>query len=186
MSRKSIILTVIIGGLAILGILAFNISSNITRDLNLLTDESNDGQRANIEELVITETRDGQKHWEVYANSAQYDNSKNMAVLTDVKGNFYKEGKVILSFDAPVATYNAKIKEIVLTGGSRAATDNDILITAEEISWTGSKDEITAKKNVKIRRADELYVTSDESSFNTDFTKLKLRGNSLANVYKKN
>ncbi|OGI04342.1 MAG: hypothetical protein A2287_05075 [Candidatus Melainabacteria bacterium RIFOXYA12_FULL_32_12] len=187
MSKKSVILTTVIGILSILGFLAFNISSNITRDINLLSDESNnDSKRANIEELVITETREGQKFWEVYATSGQYSDNKNMAVLTNIKGNFYKEGKVVLSFDAPVATYISRNKEIRLSGGSRAATNNDILITSKELTWTGGKDEILAKGNVKIKKSDELIITSDKSSFNTDFTYLKLMGNSETNVYKKN
>lgn len=177
----------IIGILLILGIWAFITASNITRDVKLASNELDaEADKAKIEELIITETRDGEKFWEVYANSGQYDGNKKGARLTEVKGNFYKEGKVVLSFDAPEALYIEQNKEIKLTGGSRAATNEAIYITADEISWTGNKDEITATGNVKILKSKDFLIKSDKSTFNTDFTNLKVMGNSQTNVYKKN
>lgn len=187
MSKKSIISILIIGSLILLGLWAFIVSYQITSSMKSTYDNPNAiNEKANIEELIITETREGQKFWEVYAKSGQYDDNQKGAKLTNIKGNFYKEGKVILSFDAPTAFYISQNKEVKLTGGSRIITDKDILITAQNISWTGTIDEIMANGNVKIRKANEFLITSDDSVFNTDFTKLKVTGNSETNVYKKN
>jgi lipopolysaccharide assembly outer membrane protein LptD (OstA) len=158
----------------------------MTRNVNTNKDSGSDSDKARIEELVIIETKDGVKFWEVYADSGYYDGTGQNAILTDIKGNFYRDGNVVLSFDAPIAVYTSKDKEIRLKGGTRAATKNDVLITAKELSWKGSQDEIVAQGDVKIRKSEDLLITSDSSIFNTDFTKIKLKGNSFTNVYKKN
>jgi len=187
MSKKTIILIVIIAAITLISGWAFVVSSNITRDIKKKESQNTfEEDQTSVEELVITETREGQKFWEVYAESGQYDSSRSTAKLSNVKGNFYRNKKVVLSFDAPSAIYTAKNKEIRLIGGSRAATDSSILITSNELNWAGNRDKITAIGHVKIKRADQIMITSDRSDFSTDFKKISVSGDSKTNVYRKN
>lgn len=187
MSKKLTISLIIIAVITVLSIWAFNSSMNLTKNVNRFEQEEDlDGaDKAKVEELIITETRNSQKFWEVYASSGQYDHEKNMAKLTEVKGNFYKNNKVVLSFDAPIAFYNDKNKEIKLSGGARALTDDNVFITAKEFNWAGNKDEITAKNNVRISRG-QFLSTGNLSKFSTDFSRFEMSGNVKTNMFKSN
>lgn len=187
MSKKTITSIILIIMLALLSLWAFNSSSKIMNKFKKANIEKSTvkNEDVNAEELVITETRDGQKYWEIYANSGHYDQAKNKALLNNIKGNFYKNNKVILSFEAPSAIYSQKNKEIVLTGGAKAATNNDIYISAHELKWTGNDQEIFASGNVKIRKAQNILTLSDKSVFTTDLSQLKLIGNSQTKLYEK-
>ncbi len=70
-----------------------------------------------------------------------------------------------------------------MQNGAHAANNKNIVISAEEIRWIGTEDKIVAKGNVKIIKDAELLTTSDGSSFNTNFSNLKLTGNANTYVY---
>ena len=70
-----------------------------------------------------------------------------------------------------------------MKGGAEAATNKEIFIEADEICWTGSKDNINANGNVKIIRDNQVMTVSDKSSFDTDFTNLEISGDSNTYVY---
>lgn len=186
MSKKLIISISIIAALVILSVWAFGVSSEITSKLEMAQEQNhNVEEKVNVEELIITETREGKKFWEVYATSGRYENDSNQAILSDIIGNFYKDNKVVMSFKAPKALYNEKKKEIILSGGAYAATADKINIFSNNLKWSSNKDEIYANGNVKIKKDNDFISTGDGSVFNTDFTKFKISGNSQTNVYLK-
>ncbi|OGI00571.1 MAG: LPS export ABC transporter periplasmic protein LptC [Candidatus Melainabacteria bacterium GWF2_32_7] len=183
MTKKSIFSLLILVILGTLSIWAFLFSKSLMGNVHISEEESVGDEQVTIKELVITETRNGQKFWEIYAETGYYDNGNNIAVLKNIAGNFYKEDNVILSVISPEATFNNKNKEIKLHGGAQAANDKGVFIRADEICWAGSKDEVTAKGNVKIIKEEGLMTVSDKSSFDTDFSNLKLTGNVNAYVF---
>ncbi len=181
MTKKTIFSLILLAVFGILSIFAFIVSKNIMKDINMSAHNPTSDEQITLKELIITETKEGQKFWEVYADSGYYNNGTDIAVLKNITGNFYKDGKIILSVASPIAVYNRKKKEITLKGGARAANDKGIYIKAEEICWTGANDEIKARGNVKIIRNNQVMTVSDESSFDTGFTNLEISGN--ANTY---
>ncbi|OGI03366.1 MAG: LPS export ABC transporter periplasmic protein LptC [Candidatus Melainabacteria bacterium GWF2_37_15] len=183
MTKKSIFSLLILVILGTLSIWAFLFSKSLMGNVHISEEESVGDEQVAIKELVITETKNGQKFWEVYAETGHYDNGNNIAVLKNIAGNFYKDDGVVLSVQSPEATFNKDNKEIKLQGGAQAANNKGVYIRADEICWTGSKDEVTAKGNVKIIKEDGLMTVSDESSFDTDFTNLKLSGNVNSYVF---
>lgn len=184
MRKRSIFSIVALGVLLILSVFAFIMSKSMLKDADIVEQDTVGDERVTIKELIITETKDGKKFWELYAESGRYDNGTNLANLTNIKGNFYsEEGKVVLSVMSPKATFDNIKKEIKLHGGAEAANNREVYIKADEIRWTGAKDRIKAKGNVKIIKEGELMTVSDESSFNTDFSDLKLSGNTNAYVF---
>ncbi len=183
MSKRSLFSLILLGILGILSIWAFIISKNIMRDIKLSEGKTLAGEEINMEELIITETKNGEKFWEVYADSGYYDNETNIAILKDITGNFYKEGEVNLSVASPIANYDSDKKQIILKGGAQAVNINDVYIKAEEICWTGSKNEIEARGNVRIIREENVLTVSDRSVFDTDFTNLKISGDSNTYVF---
>lgn len=184
MSKKLIVSILIIGMIIALSIWAFVVSSNITKSVEKASIEPDKrSENINAENLIITETKSGQKYWEVCAKSGNYDNKNTTVVLKNVKGNLYKDNNITLSFDAPIGIYSEKTKEIRLKGGSRALTDKDIFVSADQLTFFGKKDLFFADGNVKIRQTGKLLTFSDQSVFNSDFTDLKIIGNAKTLVY---
>jgi len=177
MSKKLVISLSIITAITILSFWAFFVSKNMTKNV-VKQDEvqSISDENLNVKEMVLTESKDGKKYWELYAVSGEYDSATNQVHLKNVKGNFYKNDKVVLSFDSPFATYYDRDKDVKLSGGARAATENKILVTAREIYWKGKNDEISAKGNVKIRRETGLLVTGECAVFSTKLSRIKMIG----------
>lgn len=187
MSKKLILSIVLITVIVAACVWAFIFSFQITKNLDQMSlkssDNSSAGNNSNAENLIVTETKNGQKYWELVAGSGFYDEKKDIVVLKKVKGNFYKDNNIILSFDAPRGQYNQKNKEIFLSGGARALTDKDVFIKAREILLEGKKDLVFASGDVRIKQADKVLTLSDKSVFNTTFTFLKNTGRAQTFVY---
>lgn len=186
MSKKMMVSLGAIGFIIIVSIWAFITSLKISdefKNTQVTIDKNQD--EAVIEKPFITETKDGIKYWEIYADSGSYDSTKNGALLKNVKGNFYKQNKVVLSFEAPIGVYCQKTKEVRLKNGAKAATNSDVLITANEMYWVGKKNQITCSRNTKIHKLHQFATKSDSAIFNTDFSKFKIIGKSETYVLKK-
>ena len=183
MSKKTLFSIILLGTFGFLCIWAFSTSKSILGETSLSQKNTPAGERINLKELIILETKEGQKFWEVYADSGYYEKAGDIAILKNISGNFFKDGKIVFSVASPEATYNNDRKEVTLKGGASAANDRNVYIEADEICWAGTKDKITARGNVKIMRNDEFLTVSEESSFDTDFTNLELSGNSKTYVF---
>lgn len=184
MNKKSIISLLILLILGGLSVGAFFTSRNIMGKTAVIQPETEGDERINIKELVILETKEGKKFWEIYADSGKYNNGNNIAILENIICNFYIEDKVVLSVSAPNAEYNYNTKEVKVYGGAKAANDKNVYITADVINWTGSKDKVTANGNVKIiKENDGLMTVSQKASFDTDFTSMELSGDASTYVY---
>jgi LPS export ABC transporter protein LptC len=174
---------IFIGIVILISLWAFYLSYNMTKDIKL-QEKISKGEQVNVNELVITETRDGHKYWEVYAKEGEYDSSKNLVILKDTMGNFYQDNEVVMSFKAPRGTYNSLEKEIKLLDNAEILSKDDFFITANQIIWKGTIDEIVAKGNVKVVKSSELVTYSDKSVFNKEFTIFKIIGNTKSEMLK--
>lgn len=184
MNKRAIFSIIFLVAVIILSLWAFIMSGNILKKTEVA--EKNDSgisEEITLRELVITETREGKKFWEVYADSGRYDNGSNVAILKNITGNFYDGDKVILSLSSPTATYDNNTKEIKLQGGVEAMNDKNVYLRADEVSWKGAKNNIVASGNVKIIRENQVMTVSDKSVFNTDFSNLEISGNSNTYVF---
>ena len=55
-------------------------------------------QEVDVSSMILTETRNEQKYWEIYGESGTYDSDVKVALLTSVIGNIYKNNEVAMSF----------------------------------------------------------------------------------------
>jgi len=186
MSKKLKISLSILIILIILSSWAFFVSTRMTKNIKKAPDNQPiSDENVAVQELILTESKNGKKFWELCATSGNYDSATEQVYLKNVKGNFYKNNKVVLSFDSPDATYYDKSKQVKLYGGARAATDSNILITSKELYWKGKNDEIVAKYDVKIRRSSNILVTGNESIFTPKLSKIKMIGQVKTSLLKK-
>ena len=165
-------------------ILAFVFSNKWTRDFQkfLLTQGSVEYAKAN--DIVLTETKEGIKDWEVYAAYGEYDTAKVKVTLTDIVGNYYKNNEVIMSFTAPKGTYDSNIKKIELTDGVRIVAKDNMELTAEKIYWVTSEDKIYAEGNIVYNNNNEMIALSDKASTTTDLSFIEIINNAEVRIYK--
>ncbi|MDD3593765.1 MAG: LPS export ABC transporter periplasmic protein LptC [Candidatus Gastranaerophilales bacterium] len=170
---------------AVLGVAAFIFSARITADFKKALSGDGSLESVTIKDIVITETKDGIKYWEIYSAIGEYDSTKVNAKLTDIVGNYYQKGKVIMSFTAPTGIYSADKKKVTLTGGVRVVGEDDTEITANEASWATADDKVYAHGNVVIRKQYEIVALSNSASITTDFKKIEIYDNTELRIYKK-
>lgn len=186
MSKKVKFSLIFITFLLIVSIIGFWQAKKITANFEKpQTNTNQESEKIKIKDMLITETKDGQKYWEVFASLGEYTNTKNKATLTDVVGNFYKEGKVSVSFKADAGMYESDIKRITLNSKALIIAEDGTSLSADKIVWEGSTDKIKAFGHVQIIKDDSLYATCDRSEFTSDFQKFKTFDNTTTKVYSK-
>ena len=94
--------------LFILITVAFIFAGKWTRDFQEFLTSHGSVEHATVRDVVITETKDGIKDWEVYAAMAEYDNDNVTATMHDIVGNYYKNGDDGRGVDA-----NPKVPDLV-------------------------------------------------------------------------
>ena len=96
-----------IGALAVIvGVLvwAFISAGVITHNFNrsqLQTDQ--DRQEALMQGIILTETKDEKKYWEIYGETGNYDSKNGVAMLNNVIGNFYDDKNDCLLYTSDAA-----------------------------------------------------------------------------------
>ena len=180
-TKFSIIFIFIILGL---GIIAFIFASKWTRDFQELLKSQGAIEHAKVNDVVITETKDGLKYWEIYAAVGEYDADKIQATLTDIVGNYYQNNEVVMSFTAPKGVYNSENKEVSLLENVRVVGKDDAEMTTDKLSWVTTDNIIKAEGNVTINKANELIALSNKATLTTDFKKIEIIENAELRIYK--
>lgn len=139
-----------------------------------------------VENILLTETKDGKKYWEIHGKSGQYIDKKDRIIMNDVIGNFYDEkGSVILSFAGDKGEYETKTRRVILTKNAKLATKDYTQMNADKMTWEGSKDLIHAEGHIKAVRGDEAVITCDRTVFSTDFDCFRVYGHTTTKLYEK-
>ncbi len=172
---------------AIVGLLAWAfisagvITHNFTRS-QLQTDQ--DRQEAMINGIILTETKDEKKYWEIYGETGNYDSKNGVAMLNNVIGNFYDENnEVSMSFESSKGTYNEKKEQIILYEDTFIVLKDLTTLRANKLVWTGKDIPIVAEGNVRITRKSDLLATAKKVEISPDYNTFKIIGNTVSKVY---
>lgn len=172
---------------AIVGLLAWAFISAgvITHNFNrsqLQTDQ--DRQEAMINGIILTETKDEKKYWEIYGETGNYDSKNGVAMLNNVIGNFYDENnEVSMSFESSKGTYNEKKEQIILYEDTFIVLKDLTTLRANKLVWSGKDIPIVAEGNVRITRKSDLLSTAKKVEISPDYNKFKIIGNTVSKVY---
>lgn len=172
---------------AIVGLLAWAFISAgvITHNFNrsqLQTDQ--DRQEAMINGIILTETKDEKKYWEIYGETGNYDSKNGVAMLNNVVGNFYDENnEVSMSFESSKGTYNEKKEQIILYDDTFIVLKDLTTLRANKLVWTGKDIPIVAEGNVRITRKSDLLATAKKVEISPDYNTFKIIGNTVSKVY---
>lgn len=181
--RKIIYLSLILAVVSVLAwafISAGIITHNFNRD-QLVGKENS--QQLDISSIILTETKEDKKYWEIYAETGYYNSDSKVGMLNNVTGNFYKDNEVSMSFESSKGTYNEVKKQIILYQNTHIVIKGGISLYADRLTWSGTDKDIIAKGHVKINRNNELVATAEEAVITPDYAKFKIVGHSVTKLY---
>ena len=145
--------------------------------------QGGESQQAVVEGIIITETKDEEKYWEIYGDNGLYDSKKEIASLNNVHANFFKENKVSMSIVSSKGTYNAKEKTITLYEDTYLVLEQGLTLNADKLIYKGSNNPILAYGNVVVTRGDEFMANADEIEISADYSNIKIKGNTTSKIY---
>jgi len=178
----------IASGLLLTSILAwaFIYATILTHGLNRndLKGKEN-SQELVVNDIILTETREGIKYWEIYGETGQYDSTNKVAMLSRTIGNFYKDNEVAMSYEAQSGSYNETLNTITLTQDVFIALKDNTTLKCERLVWQGSDKDIVGEGNVRINRNNELISIGNKVIINPDYTHFKLVGKTKSEIYNK-
>lgn len=172
--------------LALGGILAwaFITAGIITRDFNRKQLAAGaDKQEAVVNGIILTETKDDQKYWEIYGETGKWDSDKGVAQLNKVIGNFYKDNEVSMSFESSKGTYNSKKGDITLYEDTFIVLKDGVTLNADKLHWINSHTPIVAEGHIKIQKGKELLATAEKIIISPEYNSFKISGNTVSKVY---
>lgn len=180
--------TYLLAGLAVVFVMGWAflsaalITANYTRaQLKGVPDE----QKVDAEGIIITETKDGNKYFEIYGETGHYSNDHSIATLNNVIGNFYKDNKVSMSFQSSKGTYNEKTKEITLYDNTFIVLEDSTSLTTDKLIWSGSNNDTHVEGHVVIKRNNEMVATADRGVISAGYENFKIMGNTTTKLYDK-
>ena len=186
MSKRKItyivILSLVVLGCAWAFISAGVITKNFKKEA---INNAGEKQKLNIENLIITETKEDKKYWELYAESGYYDSQNKVAILYNVIGNFYDDDEVVLSMESSKGTFSEETKKVVLYENSYFIYKDGTDVRADRFVWQGNDKDIVAQGNVIIRRNGELRTFSNEAVLTNQMTSVRIKGRSKTELYSK-
>jgi len=158
------------------------ITANFNRDK---IKNSQDEQKVDAKGIIITETKDGKKYFEIYGETGHYSNDRNIATLNNVIGNFYKENEVAMSFQSSKGTYDEKTGIITLYENTYIVLKDGVSLKTDKLIWSGSDKETIAEGHVVINRKNEMASVADKCVIGVDYEKFKIIGKTQTSVWGK-
>lgn len=143
-----------------------------------------DRQEALINGIILTETKNEHKYWEIYGETGAYDSDNGVALLDNCIGNFYdSENQVSMSFESTKGTYNEAKKQIILYQDTHIVIKDGTSLEADRVTWSGSDSPVYASGNVRITRNKEFLATADAVEISPDYDKFKISGKAVSKMY---
>lgn len=172
--------------LAIVGVLAwaFITAGMITRDFNRQQQAATgESQEAEVSGIILTETKNEKKYWEIYGDTGEWNSTKSVAQLNGVIGNFYKDNEVSMSFKSSKGTYNSEKGDITLYEHTVVALKNGIILKADKLHWLNSQSPIVAEGHIEILKDNSLHSTANKIEISPNYDSFKIIGNTVSKVY---
>lgn len=183
-NKKNIGYILIVVVIIIACLWAFISASIITKSFkNKLEDNTYKNKEANIENLLVTETKEGEKLWELYADNGRYSDGDNIVLLEGIIGNFYEEKKVKASVKADRGTYHNVKKEIILHDNVLIVYEDGTNIFADRIIYSGKGADVIANGHVRIEKPNEAIIMGGKAILKGDFSDFHIEGRTETHFY---
>lgn len=183
-NKKNILYVAAFSIIALACLWAFISASVITSSFkNKIMNRTYQNKEANIESLLVTETKDGAKLWELFAETGTYTDSNNIVLLEGIIGNFYDDNAVKASFKADKGTYNADKKQIILYDNVILVYKDGTNISAQRIRYDGKGTDIIAEGNVRIEKPNEAVLIGNKAVLDGNYKDFHIEGRTQTRFY---
>lgn len=147
---------------------------------------SSESKKVNANGIIITETKNGTKYFEIYGEDGNYNNQDKIAILNNPVGNFFKNNEVSMSFQSSKGSYDEKNRTITLYENTYIVLKDGISLEADNLVWSGSDKDTIARGNIKIKKKNELLSTADECIIKAGYESFKIIGKTKTQIYGNN
>ena len=158
------------------------ITSNFNRSQ---VNKKGDEQKVDARGIIITETKEGKKYFEIYGETGNYSNDRKLATLNNVIGNFYQNGEIAMSFQSSKGTYDENMGVITLFDHTYIVLKDGVSLNTDKLVWSGSDKETIAEGNVVIRKNQELTTTAEKGIISPGYEHFKIIGKTQTKVWEK-
>ena len=165
---------------------AFISATVITGSFNRSQVKNGDSQKVNANGVIITETKNGTKYFEIYGENGSYNNQDKIAILNNPVGNFYKNNEVSMSFQSSKGTYDEKNRIIRLYENTYIVLKDETSLEADSVVWYGSDKDTIAEGNVKIKKGKELLASAEKCIIRAGYDSFKIIGKTKTQIFSKN
>ncbi len=184
LSKKKRLYFIIAGSMAMVLLWAFLTAKVITHDFNRQQVAANkDEQQAIVNGIILTETKNDTKYWEIYGENGKWNSINGVAQLNNVLANFYKDNEVSMSLQSSKGTYDSKTKAITLYKDTFIVLKDGITLNADKLTWINSSSPVIAEGHIKIQKANQLLSTADKIIISPNYDSFKIEGNTVSKVY---
>jgi LPS export ABC transporter protein LptC len=184
LSKKKRLYFIIAGSMAMILLWAFLTAKVITHDFNRQQVAANkDEQQAIVNGIILTETKNDTKYWEIYGENGKWNSINGVAQLNNVLANFYKDNEVSMSLQSSKGTYDSKTKAITLYKDTFIVLKDGITLNADKLTWINSSSPVIAEGHIKIQKANQLLSTADKIIISPNYDSFKIEGNTVSKVY---
>ena len=182
--KRNVIFPVLTAIIVLACFWAFLYAGVITRSFkNKINSQTFNAKEANIENLLVTETKDGQKLWELFANTGTYSEINEIVFLENLIGNVYEDNKVKASFKADKGTYNSNNKQIILYDNVIMIYNDGTNIKTDRLIYSGKNQDIKAVGNVRIEKPNEAVIMGAEAVLSGDYKHFNIKGRTETHFY---
>lgn len=182
--KKRTYLYVLLGLVGIM-LWAFITAGLITCNFNRSQMQDSSDQKVDAVGIIITETKQGKKYFEIYGENGNYSNDNSVATLNNVVGNFYKDGEVAMSFQSSKGQYDEKAGTITLYENTYIVLKDNTSLASDRLVWSGSDNDTIAEGNVKIKKSNEMYALADKCIIGAGYDKFRIVGKTETKIYGK-
>ncbi len=163
---------------------AFISAGIITKNFkNKIKNDDMSKKEVDIENLLVTETKNGQKLWELFAENGHYDNKNNVVILNNIIGNFYDDQSVVASFKSAQGTYNAESKKIVLYNDTVIVYKDGSNVRANRIVWAGRDEDIMAQGKIRLEKPNQAIIYGTSARLKHDLSDFEIQGRTRTELY---
>lgn len=142
-----------------------------------------DRQELQVSSMILTETKDGQKFWEIFGETGQYSSDHKIAHLNNVVGNFYKDNHVEMSFEATKGLYNEETQEIILYENVFVVLRDETSLKADKVVFHIKTKELDVEGNVKINRKNKFNAEAERATIDSNYSRFRIIGKTVSKVY---
>ncbi|MBI5047780.1 MAG: LPS export ABC transporter periplasmic protein LptC [Deltaproteobacteria bacterium] len=143
---KLILAIFLISAVSVIGV-ALYINSTMHKGLSGAVAKSSPAD-IRIEKARYAESRDGQKEWELEADSAQYFKSDNLTVFENVKVVFYSENGINYTLEGKTGKLRNDTKDMDIFGNVVVTSADGYQLKTDSLKYTAIVKQISTKDKV--------------------------------------